>query len=325
MYINEFTRIFKLISLHKLIFKLLVSLILFKIYGMVKYSFKYNQISNPEEIVSSLKNNGFVVIRDIIKKEYIFQSREVARNHLKKNGIYISLGKSQPNASVEIKELSNIFSNANILRLFNLIFDKKKYCYTNHADVHLNILSGWHKDSGEDYGGYFDGDYFNDTECEVYKVAIYLQDTRFTNDGLTVKAGSHKGIKDNYKNNIIKLNTMVGDIVIFDVRLSHKGRSEDTIEKVIRIFDKYYRLFFIKKNIYKYKTVFNYIGNMYFKLKQRSNRYSIFFTFGKDNDHTKNFSKNNMSRQEMQLGYKNNILPFELKRNFIKNGVKIFE
>ena len=28
----------------------------------------------------------------------------------------------------------------------------------------VNLLSGWHKDSGEDYGGYFDGDYFNSDE-----------------------------------------------------------------------------------------------------------------------------------------------------------------
>ena len=60
------------------------------------------------------------------------------------------MGKSQPNASVEIEELSSIFSDINILNLFKLIFDEKNYYYTNHADVHVNILSGWHKDSGED-------------------------------------------------------------------------------------------------------------------------------------------------------------------------------
>ena len=139
-----------------------------------------------------------------------------------------------------------------------------------------------------------------------------------------MKAGSHREFrKKDHKT--LKLNTKIGDIILFDVRLTHMGRKEDYLEKLIRVFDKYIRWFFSENKRYKYKTFFNYIADLYFYLKNRSNRYSIFFTYGKNNHFTKSFSIRNMLRQEMQLGHTNNRLPTHLKDNLIRNDVKFFE
>jgi len=286
---------------------------------MNNYIYDFRGTLSKDKIKKSLQVNGFVLIKNVIPIKDLLQSKKIIQQFLNKKGIYISLGKSQPNAAGVIEDLSFIFGHKNIIEIFKMIFFGDKFVYTQHADVHKNLISGWHKDSGESQGEYFNGDCFGDKDCEVYKVGIYLQNTNQTIDGLTVKIKSHLTNKN--LGIIKKIDTNLGDIIIFDVRVSHMGKKENFIEKTIRIFERYYRNIF-RISFHK-KTFLNFLSEFYHNIRNQSDRFSIFFTFGKDNIQTKEFSLRNIQRQEKQLGYKNIKISNVLKNIFLKNNINI--
>lgn len=266
--------------------------------------FNFKDIKDDNFLIKLLKKNGFIVIKNVISKKDINKSKKIVKKYFNKNGIKITNGKIQPAASNFIHELDFIFGHKKILQILKIIFRNKKFIYTNHSDVQFNLASSWHKDSGEVYGGYFKGDYFNDPKCEVYKIGIYLQNSDHKNEGLSVKIGSHR-FSDINIGSEVKIDTKKGDIIIFDVRLTHKGKKETKIEKILRLFQKIVHNFFLEK---------------YFS-KKKSNRYSIFFSFGKNDYQTKMFSMKNDLRQNKQNKQRTKKISNNLEKILKKNGI----
>ncbi|MGB8703289.1 MAG: hypothetical protein WCD18_28060 [Thermosynechococcaceae cyanobacterium] len=197
--------------------------------------------------------------------------------------------------------------------------------FTSHCDVHSGILSGWHKDDGMTTmeGGYFGRPMYNNPDCSVYKVAIYLQDHTQNKTGLTVRSGSHK-YESLVQGDEVYLPTSVGDIVVFDVRLTHVGQQyivpviwlNSQIILLQKIFNK---LVGIKNS--KIITLFkkNY-DRIFFQEK-----ISIFFTYGLPNEYTKVFSQNNMKRQVMQNKKKDIFVSEKLRSKLIEENVVLAE
>lgn len=272
-----------------------------------------NIIKNAEEfekIPDLLDRDGYVVISDVYSVQECVRIKKIIEREKSKSGASASgQNFSLPNALHLIPELGDVVTSPKLIGVMNKVFDGKKYCFTSHSDIHVNTVAAWHKDDGK--GSYFEGlpDYFSDTSCRVYKVGLYLQDT-LKHGGLTVKSGSHKsgysklGMDFNSDDPEVYLPASLGDIVIFDVRITHKGDSELTTKISHRLLRK---LGIIKDKNLNYE------------------RYAMFFSFGLDNEYTRVFSHKNMERQIKQLrSNTSKVIPEKLKNDLSEHEIGVF-
>lgn len=103
--------------------------------------------------------------------------------------------------------------------------DNFRFCGLN--DIGVNRIVGWHKGKLNDsYASYETTDIWSTTESgekhEILKVLIYLEDHANDSDGLKVVPGSHLTRKVDPKG-FIQLRPKLGDVIIFDQRITHRG------------------------------------------------------------------------------------------------------
>lgn len=272
--------------------------------------------ADAAKIRHSLEMHGFAVIRGILERQEIDRLRAIVRDHLTCQGVCLGLGKSQPNAAIAVPQLAFLFANENVVRLLKSILGEDQVVFTGHCDIHMNMLSGWHKDSGESFGGYFRGDYFKADECRVYKVALYLQDSD-ARTGFVVRSGSHRSPSLMTGEESL-IETRVGDIVVFDVRISHAGQLPDPIERALKALN----LALVGGDRTKTDSrMVSGLKRLYWLLLRRRERLSVFYTFGCANQYTYDFALANMSRQTKQAGEKKTRLPPELTTRLRALGV----
>ena len=262
---------------------------------------------------AAMASDGAFLVRGLLQPDEIARLRAQVRDRLVRGGRRLSLGKTQPNAAVEDPELAWAVGHANIVSVFKLLLDQP--LFTGHCDIHMNMLSGWHKDSGELYGGYFSGDYFAAGDCQVYKAAIYLQKAG-ARDGLTVKPGSHK--TEAHAGESCKIQNDIGDVVFFDVRISHTGQLPDPVETAMKAAGK------LATRGSRIDQEPNWLFNAkeaYWKAIGRRDRLSMFFTYGAANRFTTEFAIANMDRQTRQAGADRHAYPPALIERLNQSGV----
>lgn len=135
--------------------------------------------------------------------------------------------------------------------------------FCRHNDIGINRVVGFHKDKlNNEYEEFETINIWNTHEGqkhEIVKVLIYLEDHSNDNSALKVIPGSH--LKSNIEiNNVKQLKPELGDVIIFDQRITHRG-----MEKKIK-----------------------------------STRILVSFGFGKNNIFTDNFEKGTIVRQNKQ-------------------------
>lgn len=175
-----------------------------------------------DDAATRLREEGYVLVPGLFSLQEIEQFGAVCRTHFQHAGVPSGLGQTQPNAAIHVDGLTSLFSSPKVVGVFRALCGDDRLAFTGHCDIHKNMLSGWHKDSGESYGGYFRGDYFDADECRVYKIAVYLQDHIDDANGLTVRPGSHRK-SGTTSGTPIDLKMHAGDAIVFDVRLTHQG------------------------------------------------------------------------------------------------------
>jgi len=257
---------------------------------------KFNANSNKVSIQDSLKSDGYVVLENIYNDEDLSDIKKIFESHFKKNSVKHNGALVLPNASHIFPEaFFKLVCNKNLNNMLSKIFDSN-YSFTSHSDMHKNLMSNWHKDDGR--GEYFDGlpDYFSNGMCKVYKIGIYLFNS-VKSGGLTVRSGSHK-VNDLTTGQEIYISLNPRDIVLFDVRITHKGDFSYSLTNRIK-------------------------RKLGFEINH--NRLSCFFTFGLSNNYTRVFSEKNMNEQMKVL--KNDsirTMPSLLKSGFNSLNVSTF-
>ncbi len=275
---------------------------------------------------NSLTENGFLIINNVFRDEEIANLRNSVTNYMNKCDISFSSygGKTQPNAACVLPNLAWIFYHPKVLSIMRELLQTENIMFTSHCDVHSRTLSGWHKDDGMMVmeGGYFEKPSYNLDDCQVYKIAIYLQDHYYNLGGLRVRSKSHR-LSTLDQGEEVYLRTKAGDIVIFDVRLTHTGQTEvipvpwllKPIGLLTRVLHKLFRIPYSKFNSWL-KTFYDSIAG---------DRLSIFFTFGYPNEYTIKFAQNNMRRQLAQDPKSSVYLPKVLRQQLLENGVLLAE
>ena len=177
---------------------------------------------------SELNKNGFFVVKDVFSKSEIDHFKNVVLNYIKTNKtISNAQGITIPDfiKKSELKDVADIIDNKKINEVLSELFDNN-YRFCGHNDIGINRIVGWHKDKlNGNYAKYETHDIWsevNGKKHEIVKVLIYLQDHSNNNDGLKIIPGSHLSRKIE-TNSIHQLKPKLGDIVIFDQRITHRG------------------------------------------------------------------------------------------------------
>jgi hypothetical protein len=253
-----------------------------------------NYLNNLRENLSSF---GYVKIKKFIDINTINTLRSECEKCLTKSGINVGTTSYLPAVSILSEVVSNFILSPQISNLLYSLFPENIYHFTGHSDAHKNMQSFWHKDDGGDKGRkYFGVIPYNKDECRILKVALYLQDQRDASS-LVVKKKSHR-YSSLSKGDIHGISTEVGDLVVFDARLTHRSYLPyfDPAKEANSLF-----LSKLQKTFYKSR----------WKNKSDDDRMALFFSFGIKNKFTYFFAKRNMERQISQ--HTDNLIKTKLK------------
>jgi hypothetical protein len=246
--------------------------------------------------MEKLKQNGYVVVPGVLTPAEVSRLRGEVGDILDNRGISKAGGSVLPNAAVESPQLAWAFAHEQVVDAVRRATGLRDLVFTLEADLHRNYQAGaWHKDTGEHLmpGGYFGLDWLGRDDCQVYKVAIYLQD-HSRGGALTVRPGTVK-TRAVDEGAIEELQTAPGDIVVFDVRLSHRGVVATLGSKVLLGLAGLSGKRGAAVRWAKLRRRMN-------RLVGRADRIAVYFAFGLPNENTAAFARRNLGRQLQQLG-----------------------
>lgn len=198
------------------------------------------QTLKEQNHVKKLRTHGYVVLKSVIEKDVIEHSRRQVVDNL-------SLFKNtRPNPSSrhlagfhrypELESLHTaLSSNKSVLELLNATLQGKGVRTIGLSDITINRSQKWHKDL---LRGRFSSYIDNESICweknvgDGYKILLYLQ----SGSSLKVICGSHllpiSLENDSYSEPddetlVESIPVEAGDIVVMDIRTSHRGSSEE--------------------------------------------------------------------------------------------------
>jgi len=222
--------------------------------------------------------NGYTILPAVFTPDEIDRMRLLFLQQFQTRGGFAGRLKTirsavVPDAFNRDPRIAEFVLRPRILNALNVLIGQPVH-YLHHSDIHLNWSGGWHRDS-IDKPSYYD---FVQTDIwdpklwadyKVYKVAVYLQDHSNNTEGLNIVPGSHTR-RSAERPTEEALRSNVGDAVIFDTRLVHRGVLSHELEGSKTFID-------------------------------GSNRMSIFSSYGADNAMSREFSEGTVWRQNMQV------------------------
>ena len=268
-----------------------------------------------KSLKEQLESNGYVVIPSVLTSEEVARARKQCVEHLRNNGFYFMRGKTEVHAAAKMPDLSWLFCHPAIVESVKAGLGDSTIAFTGHCDAFINSdVAGWHKDDGR--GKYLYGNYFREESCRVYKVGVYLQD-HSKEGGLSVRHGSHV-IPSLTEGDVRYCSTKPGDIVVFDIRITHRGRFSRGLEGLI-----YDGVEMVLPKTKAHKLI-HHSKLVAHRIAHKDDRVSLFFTFGAKNEFTRYFAQKNMERQLSELNGKVADFPIRLCANFEKQKVAVY-
>ncbi len=180
--------------------------------------------ATEDSIAVRIERDGFAHLPAVLTMSELGRLRAQAAEAIERGGRPGGHGQILVNAVQRAPELAWSLTLPNVLEQVRSALGSDEIVMIAEANVHRNFLARrWHKDIGEYVldGGYFGTDPMLRNDCQVLKVAVYLQD-HLDGSGLLVRRGSHK-MALNADAEAVVLPIRAGDAVLFDVRLTHRG------------------------------------------------------------------------------------------------------
>jgi len=178
-----------------------------------------------------INNKGYIILENIFDSDFITKCRDEILNFIKnnktlKNSSGIGIPDFINNKSFPLT--SSIKDNKKINNVLSEIFNNN-YRFCQHNDIGVNRVVGWHKDKLNGvYSKFETVDIYNEhngEKHEIVKVLIYLQDHSKDDYALKIVPFSHKD-RNIITSNFIQLRPKLGDVIIFDQRITHRGMSQ---------------------------------------------------------------------------------------------------
>jgi hypothetical protein len=257
--------------------------------------------------LAGIERDGFAIARGLLSSNEVERLGTSLTAHFATKGRIEGLGKYQPDAAVEIEGIAWIFPHPGIISCFRQILGGRTPVFTGNCDAHQNMLSWWHKDA--DAASNLDEDFFAKPSCGLYRAGIYLQDHQGNRDGLTVRRGSHQ-IKALEQGVCEYLDTQVGDVVFFDIRLTHAGKFADPFEYFL-----YRAARLLRRNAEAAR-----IRQWYWRIARKRQKQSLFFTFGGESRVLDNFCAMEQRERKLRSPLASQYLSPELIRDLKSAG-----
>jgi hypothetical protein len=277
-------------------------------------------ISSSLSLADEIEKRGYAIVPALFSSAEVQQMRrEIYSLFRSKVASYTNLGKVQNNAPLEVDTISWLYIHPAVLRTFQEALRTNEIVFTGVCDLHMNRLSGWHKDTGDSLGGYFTGDYYNSPDSRVYKMAIYLQDHNANDAGLSVREASHHTPDTNFGEERY-LATKAGDAIMFDVRTTHIGQKPDLFErKLIGASSRFNRRHMTKPD----REFFVRVKNLYWKLAGRQDRLAVFLCYGYPNRQTEVYARSHLQWQLRQYHGRITQFPAKLRDSLQNHAVRM--
>jgi ectoine hydroxylase-related dioxygenase (phytanoyl-CoA dioxygenase family) len=200
---------------------------------------------------------GYIVLHDVFDEDFLCECLKEIHPRDKRGQSIIDV-ENYPN-TYSIKEYATIHKN------LKNVLGTDDYRFCSHNDIGINRLTDWHKDRlNNKYREYETISPFETHEGKkhnIVKVCVYLQDHSKNMDALKVIPRSHTREDMFAFKTFIQLQPRLGDVIIFDQRLTHCGMQRHKDET----------------------------------------RVLVTFGFGENNIFTDNFEKGTIARQTDQL------------------------
>lgn len=279
-----------------------------------------------DSIREQLRTQGYATLPGLLGDDDIARLRGIVGDFFDSGrGVVFNLGKTQPNAAIEVPDLGYLYTDPRIAGFFRELFADEGALFTGHCDIHDSIVSNWHRDTGGAGHPYFDEPCFTQ-DCRVYKMAFYLQDQR-DGGGLTVVPGSHSEDGDSGAEPVT-IKSRAGDAVVFDVRINHRGRGpsmlETAIQRTARIGVRALTKLGLRDSTAGQPRWTSSAREMLDRATGKRSRMSVFFTFGADNRFSHQFARTNMERQLSQYADGGKGYPQGLASALEAQGIAIY-
>lgn len=186
-----------------------------------------------------LLEKGFIIVKNVFTEEEVSFFRKISLEYFNnKGGFASSTGRAKPDWIKEDR-LSLLYEKWRYKNMESIIegLVGEKVEFVGHNDLHLNRNTNWHKDRLNDEARKFElnspWETIDGQTMKIYKVNFYMQSHLNNQDGLAVILGSHKTEEIDTSKNLIYLCPDIGDIVIFDQRITHMGRWSKGYDRIL--------------------------------------------------------------------------------------------
>lgn len=184
---------------------------------------------------------GYIILKDIFSEEEINKAKKIILEYKKNNKLLSNSSGHTIVNFINIKDLeyiSTLKDNFKLHETLKIIFNGDNYRFCSHNDIGINRIVGWHKDKLNGiYEKYQKNDIwkkYNNEKHEIVKVLIYLENHSNNDDGLKLVPGSHLVSSINSDKNI-KIKSNIGDVIIFDQRITHRGNEKQVKDSRILV------------------------------------------------------------------------------------------
>jgi hypothetical protein len=215
---------------------------------------------------SVFKENGFLIVRNVLATSELNCIRSILKDHFETQWLCEGLGKHQPDPISTIDGLEWLAHHPKIIQALATTMENDTVYFANNSDAHMNMLSWWHKDTAEGMGGCLPAATYSTDHCKLCRVGIYLQDHE--ENGLAVRVKSHH-TKDLQFGKRQTLATSAGDIIIFDMRLTHAGQFADPVEYLLLRTGRFFRC----------ENLAMKLKSIYCRIMRKPEKLSVFLTY----------------------------------------------
>jgi diketogulonate reductase-like aldo/keto reductase len=202
-----------------------------------------NYFVEDPSLHSLLAEDGFIIVPKVLSSKQCQEMRKTISNYVEMKGPLLrkyDVTVNQGHYIADIKTdplLRYIFQSVHASKtlhsaLGNVFFGGEKYRFLQRNELNIDREVGWHRDRVEKF-------YYihqppldewssissSSTDFLIVNVGIYLEDHDKDGQGLTVEIGSNK-CRD-CRGPVVALTPKMGDAIIFDNRLFHRGVYKD--------------------------------------------------------------------------------------------------
>lgn len=174
--------------------------------------------------MESFRRDGFLHVRGFLPPEKTAELRRACKEHFAKGN-----GRSKNGGTMEIDILHRVPEIAWLLTWPPALDMARQLVgpavlHPHETAVHMGPVNrGWHKDA-RDYGRQDPNGADWQDDYRVVHFAYYLQDHRHRSGAFAVKKGSHR-VQNLVQGAVVPMLNEPGDLVIFDLRLTHTGNT----------------------------------------------------------------------------------------------------